>query len=478
MIKASGLITLSAMLTFGGTVFADGLTPREAELLQRVETLEKRLSEVEGKNDANWLDQRRAEEVKGLIREVLSDADTRASLLQDGATAGWNKGKFFLGSADGTFLLNIGGRIQFRHIYTNRDTARIDLNDDGDVADAGEANQDNGEAGFTLRRMKPAFSGFVGSPKFTYNVVMAADRNTTVVGLEEAKVGYAFTDSLSVEFGRFKAPGHREETTSSGRQLAVERSYINEAFTIGFTEGVNTVYATDLFKAQAMIHDGRNQGEIGNAANDFLNDTTDIAVTGRIDFRIAGDWKQMEDFSAWSGEQTGIFLGAMITYEVAESGTSTGAGSNIDNIYWTVDGSMEMNGLGIYAAIFGRHLNDEDGSAGEDNFDQYAILVQASYFVVADTFEPFVRFEWIDMDHFSPFAVGQTALNAAYDDEIYLITVGFNWYFRKHDAKFSMDIVFLPDDALPVAQTGLGLLQDDDDDSGQFVIRSQFQLQY
>ncbi len=478
MIKASGLVALSAMLTFGGTVLADGLTPREAELLQRVETLEKRLSEVEGKKDANWLDQRRAEEVKALIREVLSDADTRASLLQDGATAGWNKGKFFIGSADGTFLLNIGGRIQARHIYANRDTAFIDLNDDGDAADAGEANQDSNESGFTIRRMKPAFSGFVGGPKFTYNVVLAADRNTTVVGLEEAKVGYAFTDQMSVEWGRFKAPGLREETTSSGRQLAVERSYLNEAFTQGFTEGVNLVYATDLFKAQVMFHDGRNQGEIGTAANDFLNDTTDAAFTGRFDVRIAGDWKQMEDFNAWDGEAVGIFVGGMITYEVGETGTSTGAGSNFDQFYWTVDASVEMNGLGIYGAIVGRHFNDEDGSAGENNFDQYGVLLQASYFVVPNTLEPFVRFEWMDMDGFSPFAVGQTALNAAYDDEIYMVTVGFNWYFRKHDAKFTMDIVFVPNDAVPVAQTGLGLLQDDDDDEGQIVVRSQFQLQY
>jgi hypothetical protein len=461
----------------GFAALAQAETAVEADLRAKVDMLEKRLSQVEGKSNESWLNERRAEEVKALIQEVLSDADTRASLMQDGVVAGWNK-KFFLASPDGTFLLNIGGRIQGRHIFNHRDTPFIDLNDDGDVADSGESNNDSTEAGFTIRRMKPAFSGYIGGPKFEYIVVLAADRNTTVTGLEEAKVGYSFTDQLKVEFGRFKAPFLREELTSSGRQQAVERSYVNEAFTTGFTEGISLTYSTDLFKLAVMFNDGRNQGEISNAANDFQNDTTDYAFTARIDVRIAGDWKQSEDFVAWSGEAVGIFFGAAVHYEGAEQGPSTGVGTNDRNLYWTVDASIEVAGFNIYAAYVGRHFDDEGTVAGQKDFNQTGLLVQAAYMVIPDKLEPFVRFEWIDTDGFSPFANGATAINANYDEQIFLVTVGVNYYFRKHDAKFTLDVVFAPSDAIPVAQTGLGILQDDDDSDGQFIIRTQFQLQF
>ena len=465
---------MAAGAVCGLTAIASAETATEAQLRAKVDALEKRLSEVENKGQENWLNERRAEEVKALIQEVLADADTRASLMQDGMTAGWNK-KFFLASADGTFLLNIGGRIQARYIYNYRETGVINLNDDADFTDSGESNNDDQEGGFSIRRMKPAFSGFIGGPKFEYNVVLAADRNTTAVGLEEARIGYAITDQIKIEGGRFKAPFLREELTSSGRQLTVERSYMNEAFTIGFTEGVMVTYANELFKIAAMFSDGRNQGEISNAANDFQNDTNDAAFTARVDVRLAGDWKQMEETSAWAGEQMGIFLGGAIHYEMAETGSATGANSNDTNLYWTFDASVEVNGLGIYAAVAGRSFDDE---AATGDFDQLGVVVQISFFVIADKLEPFFRAEWLDTDGFSPFAVGSTAINAAYDQEVVMLTAGVNYYFRKHDAKFTLDVVFTPTDAVPVAQGGLGILQDDDDAEGQIVVRTQFQLQF
>ena len=51
----------------------------------------------------NWMTEERAEEVRSLVRDVLADADTRASLLQSGMTAGYDDG-FMIGSTDGNFL--------------------------------------------------------------------------------------------------------------------------------------------------------------------------------------------------------------------------------------------------------------------------------------------------------------------------------------------------------------------------------------
>ena len=101
----------AALLALAGVVNAEA-PATDAALKAEMATLKARIGELEGKQSQQWLDARRTEEVKALVREVLSDADTRASLQNDGLTAGHANDKFFLASQDGTFHLNIGGQIQ------------------------------------------------------------------------------------------------------------------------------------------------------------------------------------------------------------------------------------------------------------------------------------------------------------------------------------------------------------------------------
>lgn len=432
--------------------------------------VKQKLARMETDRGETWLNERRAEEIKSLVREVLADADTRASLLAEGMTAGHQKGKFFLASNDGTFLMNIGGRIQVRHIYNNRD----------------DSGADDNEAGFQIRRIKPNLSGHIGSPKFGYNITLAADRNTAAVGLEEAVISYGgLMDNLTIYAGRTKAPFMREELTSSGRQLAVERSAVNEVFTMGFTEGIGLDYKGEMFRLRAMLSDGQNQGEISGVAKDFQNDNTDFALTGRVDVKLAGDWKQIDDFAAWSGEPFGVFLGAALHYEVGETGDSQAASRRMytgmtylyDNFWsWTVDGSIEVSGLNIYAAGMGQHFEGTGAAmvgatTGAVDLDHYGFIIQAGYMVIPDKFEPFVRYEWIDVD------------DALWNDAVSIITVGFNWYINKHNTKFTFDVLYALDElngasAPGGVSSGLGLLTDGSGEDGQIAVRSQLQLQF
>ena len=91
----------------GGAVLALGLTgvvraqqeaavSESAELMGQIQALQQRVQELEGRGEVNWLNERKSEEVKALVREVLADADTRASLLSSGLNAGWEEsGKDF-----------------------------------------------------------------------------------------------------------------------------------------------------------------------------------------------------------------------------------------------------------------------------------------------------------------------------------------------------------------------------------------------
>ncbi|MCH7546675.1 MAG: hypothetical protein IID30_09780, partial [Planctomycetes bacterium] len=62
---------------------------KEMEGLRQVnEVMMGEIDELRAKTQDNWLTEHRAEEIRILVQDVLADADTRSSLLQDGLIAG------------------------------------------------------------------------------------------------------------------------------------------------------------------------------------------------------------------------------------------------------------------------------------------------------------------------------------------------------------------------------------------------------
>ena len=115
-----------AMIVMGTPALAN----TEADLKARLDRAEARIAELaasQNMESRTWLSTQRAEEVKELVREVLADADMRASLLE-GSSAGHNGDHFFLSNDDGSFLLMVGGQIQIRH---NDETYRLSITKQG-----------------------------------------------------------------------------------------------------------------------------------------------------------------------------------------------------------------------------------------------------------------------------------------------------------------------------------------------------------
>ncbi len=69
-----------------------------------------------------WLTEQRAEQIRGVVSDVLADTATRSSLQASGAVAGYDKA-FFIASADGNFKLHIRGQLQVRFAFNNVPTA-------------------------------------------------------------------------------------------------------------------------------------------------------------------------------------------------------------------------------------------------------------------------------------------------------------------------------------------------------------------
>ncbi|MGA1267152.1 MAG: porin, partial [Phycisphaerales bacterium] len=200
--------------------------------MAQIADLKKEIAELKAQNGDKWLTEQRASEIRSVVQDVLSDADTRASLQAAQATAGWNKG-FFLASPDGNFKLNVGGQLQTRWAYnwmSNRDMN----NSTGGGTSFSQAGVSKAAYGFEVRRAKLEFSGHVVDPSWQYAVTLAyqqffgqndspasanfaggggvsqGDNFAGGIGLENAYIKKDLGNGFSVQVGQFKSPFLRE----------------------------------------------------------------------------------------------------------------------------------------------------------------------------------------------------------------------------------------------------------------------------
>jgi len=140
------------------------------------------VTQLKASTDNNWLNEQRTEEVKGIVRDVMADADSRASLQGTGAAAGYNRG-FFIASEDGKFLLRVGALTQLRYAADIRQNAPAA----GVVANGvpGNGAPYNVTNGFEVRRFEPSFSGYVGDPRIQYMLLLQANGNSDAITLRK-----------------------------------------------------------------------------------------------------------------------------------------------------------------------------------------------------------------------------------------------------------------------------------------------------
>src|SRR5262245_5316049 len=193
---------------------ADPASDEVQSLRKEVAELRAEVAELRAGRDQDWLTTQRAAQIRALVEDALADAGTRAGLLDEGATAGWDKG-FFMKSADGNFLLRINGQLDLRWVLNHQNDAPL---------------TDDTVYGFEVRRARLNFQGHVIDPSWQYRVQTGFNRSTGTLVLEDAYVNKMFGEDVGLMIGQFKVPFLMEETMPSSRQLAVERSLVNEEF--------------------------------------------------------------------------------------------------------------------------------------------------------------------------------------------------------------------------------------------------------
>ncbi len=422
-------------------------------LNQRIASLEQRLAEYEARDD-NWLTEKRAAEIRGLVHDVLADADTRASLLDSAITAGWDNG-FYIGSTDGNFRLNIAGNVQVRYMYSHQS----DPPDILDEMDMFVSHGDRHRGGFENTRTQLIFTGHVVNPNWIYRVQGNFNRDGGTFFLEDAFIGHVFGNGWTFLAGQFRVPMLREFMVVETQQQAVERSLVHQEFGAGRTQGVAVDYRNDFFHFTGGFTDGH--PATGGFNTPALAPSTDYSLTGRVELLLAGTWDQFAQFASPPGDPFGFLVGGALHYQRGEYGTTM---TELEVLQWTLDGSLAFGGANIFAYVVGRHI---DGPGV--NLDQYGAVIQGGYFI-NEKWEIVARYEWGDDDMAGA--------------DLSIVTAGFNHYIAGQRLKLSGDVGFALNEVNASWGDGFigsggdiaGWRTDRPGDDGQIVVRGQLQL--
>ena len=474
---------------------AQAAEPTQQELLEQIKALQTKVEQLEARQAQQAPQTQPATaqkksnaaagstEQEATIDSVLRDAERRSGpqFLQGGAlSAGYFRNRFIIQDEAGNFVLNPNFQFQFRHVVNYRQ--------DNSENDAGT---DTFESGFEIRRMKFAFDGTLFGPQLTYRFQWATERDGGEPLLDDAWVRWAFGDTFgnwgrdfAVRIGQFKDPTFHEEITSSRRQLAADRSMLNEVLAGGVTDWVQGVALVwddgpegRPLRAEVGFTDGigtRNTNFVDAGGSGMFigppvaDDEGDIEAINpdwgafaRLEWLALGNWKSYDDFTARGNEgQDLLVVGVGASY--TENGQTAGGG---DTLLYTADVQYEAGRLGLYGAYVGAY--SEPAFATEGGLHDMGFLVQAGYLLDR-------REQWEVFGRYDVMLLDDNRFDELTEDMFSELTVGLNYYIRGHAAKFTIDGTWLPNGS-PANLTGIGIL-DPDNDEDQFMIRTQFQL--
>lgn len=367
--------------------------------------------------------QAEAKTLEEILRDkgVITEEDYNESLKKNDL-AYYRVGRgITLESRDGKNTAHIGGRLQARYTY-------IDV----DAPDADNSSE------FNIPRMRVSMRGNV----FTKNLYYAWQNDFGGSGgatLKDALVGYKFADSLSLQVGQFKAPTSRQQLTSSGSQMFVDRSLADETFNLGRDRGVMTKgsFADDMVEYMAGVFNGNGENR-GNPNDDHM-----FAV--RVDVNPLGKFSM--DEPSFNEKKPLLNIGASFATQTMQQGESVNSRLttrvvhveaipvDTDLDWWTATANIHFKYLGLSAAAE-YYLANVDPQVGSE-YDADGYYAQVGYQIIPETVELAARYSAID-------STDAGALRAFDQNQI---QVGANYYFKKHNAKLTADFTSHQDDA-------------------------------
>lgn len=368
-----------------------------------------------------------------------------------------------LKSQQKTRSLVIDGRIQARYSWQENDDPKDNRSE------------------FSLHRVRLGVGGYA-FPNVTYKVELDAVPDTkqketitvpdpatgatatakgdvqsaSKITIKDVKATFWAIEHAPVTIGHFKVPFSRQQLASSLTHQMVNRAEVSE--TTGEAQGRDVGVMIGDYAGKAMFEYA--VGAFNGTRTSNLNDNGSFLWAARLATNPLGEFGYDETNLEKANLKVSLGLNAMGTTATA-AGTNNkldfaGASDDRDTDVLKYGADFGVRFLGI-ASIFAEYIAAKYEPKGSDEFDANGWYVQGGVFVLPQQLELAARFEQYDPND----GVDNTA-------DITWTTVGFNYYFYKHDLKFQANYVMRGEDDDPVSG------EDKDDDA----VLVQVQLRY
>ncbi|MFA5864999.1 MAG: porin [Phycisphaerae bacterium] len=475
---------LDQALAGGETLPAASGTPMEQrmskmeELLkqqrQEIETLHKQLSgQAEGR-----LNKARSDEIRQMVKDILSDEKFRNEVYQPSLTAGYDHG-FYIKSPDDAFYLKTRIKTQFRYTGVSRDHR--------DANFFGNKPLRNRSA-FEWERLRLYFTGWLWDKKLNYTFSMEQSTNNggNNVRLYDGYFDYEYMKDQKVRWGQFKLPfGKASQIVSAYNQMFVENSTPTEFFAPGHSLGI--MAHGDLFKNKLSYMVGAFNG-VKNTGDDATLLDSQLAASGRLIYHVLPGYDDGDETDLAYHQKPAMDIGGSFLYNQNDGDIGGGNGRNqlsyavqdlirggrggyglspdvgSEIIQLGAHVGFKYKGLSLAGEYYFRNINSDHswspwnrltGGDGEGTGSPQGGYVQAGYFIIPKKLEVAARLGGI-------WAIG--------DDRSTEETVGVNYYIHGQALKISGDITHI--DEVPIANKTVGV---DLNDKNVWMYRLQVQ---
>jgi len=419
--KASIFIGAAA---FSGMAVA-GTGDASNDLQSRLEAAEAHIAELSAQQDGDWLTEQRSEQIRGIVQDVLADADTRASLQGNGATSGYNNG-FFVQSADGKWSMKINGLFQERFNIGHQPGDWLSETQGG-------VNDKTTGFGFETTRAALNFSGELAGVAY-YNARLDwspynGNNGLSTTPLQWAYGGWHVDENWSVQLGRQKMMVTRGFMVNAEDQQAIERSSYDYAWASSqITNGIMVKGDWDQFRMNAMFSNGMDVNAANGPNNGWQNNVNGWAITGRGEWLLEGGWDQFDRIGSAAGSVDAWMLGVGAGYlQQNQKNFGAAAAADVPDA-WLVsaDLSYEADGWNAYAS--GSYQRTNDGGINSDDINSVGFELGAGMYM-NDNNELYGRWQWINP--------GFGSQN--FSSTLNMATIGWNHYLAGPNTKLSVD---------------------------------------
>lgn len=318
-----------------------------------------------------------------------------------------------------------------------------------------DTDDENVATNFRLRRLELSWSGIAFAPWFYYKFMIDP---TSSQLMKDMYFTAQYVNTIGPRIGQWKVPFNKEELQSSSALQLVERSIVNEQFSLERDRGFalqgalgahnNFSYAVGIFNGDGingtsvdsnMLYVGRIQLGLGGDGDDKF-DANGTYSTAK-DYGLTPNFAKAPTFVIGAGGSTLPGLNCDVKEPnggACDRIASLEMGNDVDFSQITGDIMFKMPWFNIEGEYDGRWLNPATGGQGTA-YDQ-GFRVQAGVFLLPKTFEFAARYAYIDYDTSGSVVPPGVSLESSQWE----LTPGVNYYLSKsHKWKVQLSYSFI-----------------------------------